>query len=200
MVPPDIYYTRVTEPGPNGKTCYPENQAAQHRGHWVLLCDEEKSAHVDGQDQLSQVRSGCPQARRFQRNQDQVAAHIFARNVQSLLTAISPAWGRVSMFLRHGQGAYRAFSRRRLAPAAGALPVVSLEGEMVAGVESDIGSGVEVRASPTPACQVMDQRGRWPLTWRSIDPARHHKRRPLLAAKGRSSPHGIRRCGGPESP
>jgi len=67
-------------------------------------------------------------------------------------------------------------------PRSGAFPSVSLEGEMVAGVESDIGSGVEVRASPTPACQVMDQRGRWPLTWRSIDPARHHKRRPLLAA------------------
>ena len=59
-------------------------------------------------------------------------------------------------------------------------------GIKVAGVETDIGSGVEVRATPAPACQVMDQRGRWPSTWLTIDPTRHHKRRPLLAAKGRS--------------
>ena len=56
----------------------------------------------------------------------------------------------------------------------------------MAGAVADIGSGVEVRATPAPAYQVMDQRGRWPLTWLTIGPTRHHKRRPLLAAKGRS--------------
>src|SRR5262249_25184688 len=36
------------------------------------------------------------------------------------------------------------------------LETQMLRWEMVAGVGSDIGSGVEVRAAPAPACQVMD--------------------------------------------
>jgi len=66
------------------------------------------------------------------------------------------------MLLRHGQDAAEGSARGRK-PQEG-MSQVLLDEEVVAGVESDIGSGVEVRASPTPACQVMDQRGRWPLT------------------------------------
>jgi hypothetical protein len=46
----------------------------------------------------------------------------------------------------------------------------------------------------------MGQRGRWPSTWRSIDPYAALQEEATPSHAGRSSPHGIRRCGGPEEP
>ncbi len=131
-----------------------------------------------------QVRSDRAQARRLQRSQDQVAPRASVPRDRPLRDhRLAHRWGcgryscnaERTLACSTAEAACEHSAASRVHAKSRPLPLrIWRERRRVAGAVTDIGSGVEVRAAPAPACQVMDQRGRWPSTWLSIDPTRHH--------------------------